>query len=131
MTFELYCLAWTLVLAIAQILAAAQARTAQTGLGWSAGPRDEQPGPPSILAGRLQRAQANLFETLPLFAAAVLIAVVAGRTGTLSWWGSLLYLLGRVVYVPLYAAGVPVVRSLVWGVALVGLVLVLLGILVG
>lgn len=131
MTFELYCLAWTLVLAIAQILAAAQARTAQLGLGWSAGPRDQPPGPPSVLAGRLQRAQANLFETLPLFAAAVLIAVVAGRTGTLTWWGSLLYLLGRVVYVPLYAAGVPVVRSLVWGVSLVGLVLVLLNILTG
>lgn len=130
MTFELQCLAWTLVLAVVQILAAAQARTAQYGLKWNASARDETPPPPKPLAARLGRAQSNLFETLPLFAAAILCASFAARTGALTHWGALLYLLARLVYVPLYALGVPYVRSLVWLVSLFGLLMVLAALLI-
>jgi uncharacterized MAPEG superfamily protein len=129
MSMELKLLGWTLVLALVQILHAAYARTAETGAAYNAGPRDE-PGPPmGPLAGRLKRAQANLFETLPLFAAAVLIAHVAGREGTATLWGAGIYLAARVVYVPLYAYGVPYLRSLAWGVSLGGLLAVLSAIL--
>ena len=79
----------------------------------------------------MQRAQANLFETLPLFIAAVLIAHVAGREGALTLWGCWMYLIARIVYVPLYAFGIPVVRTLVWMVGTVGLVLVLIAVLGG
>mgnify|MGYP003346102880 CR=1 FL=1 len=74
---------------------------------------------------RLERAQANLYETLPLFIGAVLIAHVIGASSALTVWGAALYFWGRVVYVPLYAFGVPYVRSLVWAVSLAGLVMVL------
>jgi uncharacterized MAPEG superfamily protein len=78
------------------------------------------------VAGRLIRAQANLFETLPIFAAAVIMAHVAGKDGgPLTLWGTHLYLFGRVLYLPLYAFGVAYVRSLVWGVSFVGLVMVI------
>ena len=87
--------------------------------------------PPRPVTARLQRAQANLYETLPLFAAAVLIAHVAGRDGDLTLWGCWLYLLGRLVYVPLYAAGIPYVRSLVWLASMVGLGMVLYAVLGG
>ena len=130
MTIELTLLAWTLVLALVQIFAAAGARTRQYGSKWNAGARDEQLPPLNPVAGRLVRAQANLFETLPLFIAAVLIAHVAGKEGGLTTIGAWLYLVGRAVYVPLYALGIPVVRSIVWGLALVGLLLIL-GRLVG
>ena len=76
-------------------------------------------------AGRLQRAQKNLFETLPLFIAAVLIAHLGGRDGALTGWGVALYFWARVVYLPLYAFGIPYVRSLVWLVSLAGLILVI------
>ncbi len=76
-----------------------------------------------------RRAQQNLFETLPLFAAAVLIAHVAGREGALTLWGAWLYAVGRLIYLPIYAAGIPYLRSLVWVVSLVGLILVLAAIL--
>ena len=125
MTTELTLLAWTLVLALVQIFAAAGARTQQFGMKWNAGPRDEELPPLNPVAGRLVRAQANLFETLPLFIAAVLIAHVAGKEGGLATTGAWLYLIGRIAYVPLYAMGVPVVRSIAWGVAFLGLVLIL------
>ncbi|CAH2774389.1 MAG: Putative inner membrane protein [uncultured Paraburkholderia sp.] len=99
-------------------------RNRETGVDFNAGPRDE-PGPPvGKLTGRLRRAQSNPFETLPVFAIAVLIAHVAGREGTLTMWGAWLYVIVRVVYVPLYAAGIPYLRSLVWVASLCGIVLI-------
>lgn len=130
MTPELTLLAWTLVLAIVQILLPAMLRNRETGLDYNASARDAaSPAPVGKITGRLQRAQRNLFETLPLFAAAVLIAHVAGRNGELTFWGASLYLAARVVYVPLYAAGIPFVRSLAWMVSMAGLVMILVAIL--
>ncbi|WP_428030894.1 MAPEG family protein [Ancylobacter sp.] len=129
MTTELTLLAWTLVLALVQVLLPAMWRNRETGLDYNASPRDE-PGPPvGVVTGRLRRAQANLFETLPVFAAAVLIAHVAGREGALTLWGAGLYLGARIVYIPLYAFGVPYLRSLAWTVSLLGVVLVLIAVL--
>jgi uncharacterized MAPEG superfamily protein len=125
MTTELTYLALTLILALVQVFLPAGARTVEFGSKWNAGPRDETPAAKKPLTGRLERAQANLFETLPLFIGAVLIAHVAGRNGVLTEWGAALYFWARVVYVPLYAFGVPYVRSLVWTVSFAGLVLIL------
>lgn len=130
MTFELTILAWTLVLALVQIFLPAAGRTRQFGTQWNAGPRDHTPAERTPLTGRLERAQANLFETLPLFAAAVLIAHVAGRENAMTAWGAGLYLASRVAFVILYALGVPYVRSLAWIVGLVGLLMILVRILV-
>jgi uncharacterized MAPEG superfamily protein len=129
MTFELTMLAWTLVLAFVQVLLFDFARTGQYGLKWNMGPRDEEMPPLTATANRLKRAQDNLYETLPLFIGAVLIAHVADRTGTLTHWGTLIYLAGRVVYIPLYAYGIRQVRSLVWVVSTAGLVMVTAAIL--
>lgn len=129
MTTELTLLGWTLVLAIVQIALAATLRTMETGIWFNATARDGDGPSKGKVTARLQRAQANLFETLPLFAAAVLIAHAGGREGTLTLWGSYAFLAARVAYVPLYAAGIPVVRSLAWGVSLAGLIMVLVAIL--
>ena len=48
-----------------------------------------------------------------------------GKTGGIAATGAWVWLIARVVYVPLYAFGVPYVRSLVWLVAAGGLVLVI------
>jgi len=125
MTTELTYLAWTLVLAVVQVLVPAVVKTREFGTRWNTGPRDEHREPQSKLAGRLDRAQRNLFETLPLFIGAVLIAHVADKDCAWTAWGAALYFWARVAYVPLYAAGVPYVRSLAWVVSLVGLLLVL------
>lgn len=129
MTTELTLLAWTLVLALVQILLPSTLRTQETGAQYNLGARDGAAPPPRPVTARLQRAQANLFETLPLFAAAVLIAHVSGTHGALTLWGCWLYLLARIVYVPLYAAGIPVLHTLVWMVSVAGLVLILVALL--
>jgi len=131
MTTELTLLAWTLVLALVQIMLTANLRTAETGIQYNASARDGEAPPPRPVTARLQRAQANLFETLPLFIGAVLIAHVSGSEGDLTLWGCWMYLIARIVYIPLYAAGIPYVRSLVWLVSLAGLIMVLAAVLTG
>jgi uncharacterized MAPEG superfamily protein len=125
MPIEMTLLGATLFLALVQILLAGQAKTLQYGAKWNTGPRDGEQPPLNPLAGRLVRAQANLFETLPLFIGALLGAAFANKLGTLTTVGASLYLGGRILYVPLYALGVPVVRSLVWMASALGLVLIL------
>jgi uncharacterized MAPEG superfamily protein len=129
MSTELVLLGWTLVLAIVQILLHSTLRTREVGMAFNASARDGTPPPPSKVTARLERAKLNLFETLPLFIGAVLATHVAGVTGTLTWWGCWLYFGARVLYVPLYAFGVPYLRSLVWVVSMAGLALVLLALL--
>ena len=126
MTTTLTFLAWTLVLALVQILLAAGFKRQQDTLQWAAGNRDT-PQQYSGTAARLARAQANLFETLPLIVGGILIAHVAGRETAMVVWGAGLYFVARLAYVPCYAFGLGPVRSVVWGVSIVGLVLVLLG----
>jgi uncharacterized MAPEG superfamily protein len=62
--------------------------------------------------------------TFPLFAASVLIAHAAGRHDWMTVWGAQLYFCGRVAYLPLYVFGVPLVHSLAWNVATLGIVFI-------
>jgi len=126
MTTELTMLALAVVLGLVQIVLAAAATTAQTGLPWAAGPRDDAMPSTTAICGRLRRALSNLMETFPLFAAAVLIAHAVGHHDWMTVWGAQLYFWARVVYVPLYAFGVFLARTLAWTVATAGIVLILL-----
>jgi len=129
MTTELTMLALSIALGLVQITIAAQASTRQRGADWNVGPRDETLPPLAGTAGRLDRAMRNFLETFPLFAAAVLIAALAGRHNWMTEWGAVLYFVARVAYVPLYAYGVRVVRSLAWCVATLGIILILIGLI--
>jgi len=124
MTPELTYVALTILLAVVQIFLPATGRTLQHGPRWNAGPRDAVVPPSNVITGRLERAQANLYETLPLFIGAVLVAHVAGEDGFLTYWGATLYFWARVVYVPLYAFGVTGLRSLTFLVSLAGLLMI-------
>ena len=126
MTTELLMLALSVVLGFVHIFACAFAKTAQYGSKWNVGPRDAEMPPLNPLAGRLQRASNNFLETFPLFAVLVLIADAANRHGALTVWGSELYFAARVIYLPLYAAGIPVLRSVAWSAALLGIVMILI-----
>ena len=61
-----------------------------------------------------------------MFAAAVLTAHVAARHSWMTEWGVQFYFWARVAYLALYAAGIFLLRSLVWSVAALGIALVLL-----
>ena len=124
MAFELQMLAAAVVIGLVHLLWAAAAAQPLRGLKWNVGPRDT-PVELTGIAGRLQRAFANFRETFPFFVAAVLVAYLGGRLGTLTCCGAALYVGARAAYIFLYAFGVPVVRSLVWLASMVGLGLIL------
>ena len=125
MTTELTLLAWSIVLGLVHALATGQLAVQQHGLAYNMGPRDEEKKPTGV-GGRVTRAFSNYMQTFPFFAAAVLLAHVAGRHSWGTVLGAHLYFWARLVYVPLYAAGIPVVRTLAFGAALLGIVLILL-----
>ena len=123
--FELRMLAFTVVLGLVHVTAASHAASWQRGYRWTASSRDEPVGPLVGVAGRLARALSNFSETFPWFAALVLAVLASGKTGQLSELGVSLYFFGRVAYLVLYALGVPLIRSVVWNVATLGIVLLL------
>ena len=123
MSFELAMLAVSCVLCLVQIVIASHAASLQRGYRWTASARDEMVAPLTGVAGRLERALRNFLETFSVFAAAVLLVHTLGRESTLSAWGAGLYVSARLVFLPLYAFGVPLVRSLVWNVAFAGIMI--------
>jgi uncharacterized MAPEG superfamily protein len=120
---ELKLLGLAMIIGLVQLVWAAVAARQQQNLKWAGGPRDE-PMPIAGVAARLDRAFRNFMETFPLFAAAVIAAYLAAKLGPLTLWGSALYVGARAIYPPIYAAGIPRLRTLVWGVSVVGLVMV-------
>jgi uncharacterized MAPEG superfamily protein len=122
---ELKLLMAAVIIGILQIVWAAVAGSGgERDFAWLMGPRDEAK-PVGVVAARLNRALTNFLETFPLFVAALLACDFAGKFGPLTYWGALLYVAGRLLYVPIYAAGLAVVRTLVWTVSIVGLIMVI------
>ena len=120
---ELVWLLWALALAFAQMLVAVLGATAQVGLPALAGNR-EGLAPCTGWAGRAARAHHNMVENLVLFAALVLIAVVTNKTNSTTLLGAQLFFWARLAYALVYLAGIPWLRTLVWLVSVVGLVLI-------
>jgi len=131
MTIELWMLFGAMVLGLVHLTAASFTFKAQVGNAYSVGPRDEDLRPSGV-AGRLDRAQRNFLETFAIFAAAVLMLQALGRSGGwLSEAGAVVYLAGRCLFLPLYAAGVPWLRTLSWNLATAGLVMVMAAVVAG
>lgn len=128
MPIELKLLIWTIVLGFVQLFIVAGAFTAKNGLAYGAGPRDTPPKPLDGVGGRFKRAFENLMETFPFFAAAGLAGVASQRLNGTTAWGAQIYFWSRVVYVPLYAAGIPFARTAVFLLSVLGIILVLFGI---
>jgi uncharacterized MAPEG superfamily protein len=125
MSVELTMLALACVLGFVHLFAAAHFVTQERGGAWNTGARDNTPPLQGKLAGRLDRAFNNFKETFPIFAVAVLIITLLDRHNARTEWGAQLYVWMRVVYLPLYAAGVPMLRTIIWLASTVGILLVL------
>jgi uncharacterized MAPEG superfamily protein len=131
MAMELQIVALGALLLLVHIFAAVHLKTKQYGRKWNVGARDEALPPLDPLAGRLARAQANFQETFPIAIVALLGVVIAGRTSGWTALGGWIWLSARIIYLPLYAFGTPVVRTLVFTISIAGLVMVLWPLLVG
>ena len=74
---------------------------------------------------RADAAQANSFEALPLFIGSVIIAHQLGAPQTQVDILALLFVTLRIIYIAMYVAGLPMIRSAVWGAALLANVAIL------
>lgn len=128
MTPELQYLVYAAVLLVAHTLVQATFSDLSKGLGWALGPQDET-REQSAVAARVQRALRNYLETFPAFIALALILAVTELGNEATALGAAVYFWARVVYIPAYASGIPLVRSIAWFVSLAGLVMMLLPLL--
>ncbi len=129
MSIESWSLFGAMVLGLGHVTAASFAFKAQVGNAYTVGARDEELKPKGV-AARLDRAQRNFLETFAIFAAAVLMLEVLNRTGSgIGEIGAMLYLAGRAAFIPLYAFGVPWIRTFSWNLATLGLTMVIVAII--
>ncbi len=120
---EFTLLLWAVLLTVVQAVVAAQGAMMQVGLPMLAGNRE---GMPEIRgwAGRAARAHRNMLENLVLFAALVLVAVVAGKTNGTTLLGAQIFFWARLAYAGIYLAGIPWLRTGVWALSVVGLAMI-------
>lgn len=123
---DIQMLCWSVVLGLVQLVIATAMATKDQGLAYNMSPRDRPPPPVSLLTGRFQRAFGNFRETFVYFAVAVLVVTVTSRNNSVSALGTQIYFWARLIYVPVYAAGIPVLRTVTWGASIAGLIMILL-----
>ncbi|MEM6819133.1 MAG: MAPEG family protein [Pseudomonadota bacterium] len=115
MPVEVKILGFAALLQYVQFILMAIPVNLQLGTDYTAGPRDEQKVAKGM-AGRLKRAMENHFEALVLFAIAVVVVVLSESSSGLTQNCAWVYLAARIAYVPAYASGVYLLRSVVWAV---------------
>ena len=124
MPIEIKILGYAAILQFIQFVLMAVPANLQLGPLYTLGNRDE-PREATAVPGRLNRALENHYEGLILFTIAVIVVVMGNvsspYTETCAWT----YLAARVLYVPAYASGVFMVRSLVWSVGFIATLLML------
>ena len=126
MSPDLKLLVWSVALTVVQAVIAVAGAQMQVGLPALAGNRE---GLPEITgwAGRAQRAHRNMLENLVLFAALIAVAHFVNKEPNASIvLGAQLFFWARLVYAGVYIAGLPWVRTGVWAVSVVGLVIIFL-----
>jgi uncharacterized MAPEG superfamily protein len=122
---ELQLLVWAVALCVVQMVIAASGANFQVGLPRLAGNREAMPEITGW-AGRAQRAHRNMVENLVLFAALVLAAQAAGVSNGMTVLGAQLFFWARLAYAIVYLIGIPWLRTGVWAVSIVGLILIFL-----
>ena len=94
------------------------------GIGGIVGNRENLPTLPAW-AQRAIAAHENLTENLVHFAALVLVAHVIGAANDITAMGATIFFWARVVYLAVYTAGIPWVRTIVFMAGWVGEVMIL------
>ena len=74
----------------------------------------------SILAQRAIRALKNLLETFPIFVGLTLLSIIKDIDNSSI---AFLWLMSRVIYVPVYIYGINYIRTAVWAVSLICLMI--------
>ena len=113
MSSELSILALYGLVVVVVVLVQVLAASGQVGLGALASPRDDVPELTGV-AGRLERALKNSIVAMALFAPAILLLNAQNGFTTATLLAAQIFLVARVLYVIVYAAGIPWLRTLIW-----------------
>ena len=125
MTYELWILIWAVVLGLVMTMLPPLAAAGRKGfLRWAISSRDT-PFDKGVVGARLERAFGNFLQTFAFFAVAVIALALTQKSGSISVLGAQLYLAARIVYIPLYAFNLIVLRTLAWAVSIAGIVMCL------
>jgi uncharacterized MAPEG superfamily protein len=127
---ELTCLELSVVLWLVHVLVQAAVGNVTMPAGYLATARDKPAEARGVLYGRSCRALGNYLENFTAFVAVALALIATQRTGGAGAIGATIWILARIVYLPIYVFGIIYVRTLVWGISIVGLV-VMFGRLIG
>lgn len=124
MPHDIVMLVWSTALAIVQMLIFVVLAIFQVGVAKLAGNRDGMPELTGF-AKRANRGHLNMLENLVLFAIVVLVAQVSGRANATTALGATIFFWARLVYAAVYLIGVPWLRTAIWAVSFVGIVMIL------
>ncbi len=119
---ELTCLELSVILWIVHVVLQAVYGNVELQAGYLFTSRDKPPAPSGLFFGRSTRALANYVENLTPFVALALALIVTQRAGGL---GAAIWIVARVVYIPLYLFDVVYARTAVWAISIVGLLMML------
>jgi uncharacterized MAPEG superfamily protein len=123
MSTDLTLLVWGIALTFAQSIVAVLGAIPRVGLPALAGNRENLP-PITGWADRAARAHRNMLESLVLFVALVLVAHIAGKANATTATGAQLWFWARLVYAGVFIIGIPWLRTAVWAISIVGLIMI-------
>jgi len=85
----------------------------QLSMGYLISSRDD-PREVTGMTARINRALANSITAMVLFAPAILLLVLQEKTTTTTLLAAQVFMIARIIYLPVYALGVPAVRTAAW-----------------
>jgi len=121
-------LAWSPLLLALYLAPQSLLYRAERGISFAASARDDEPPSQSPYLQRAEKALRNFLETYGAFIALAVAAELGHRTSPTIFWGGVLYIVGRIAYLPLYLLGIFMVRSLVWCLIAIGLAMMFFGV---
>jgi uncharacterized MAPEG superfamily protein len=122
---ELTCLELSVALWVVHVLVQAAAGNVELQPGYLFTSRDKPAAPSGLMFGRATRALANYVENLTPFVAVALALLVTQRAGGAGALGATIWILARIVYIPLYLFDVVYARTAIWAISIVGLLMML------
>ena len=123
MGLELQLLVWAAALTVVQALIFVVGGVLQVGLPPLVGNR-EGVGELTGWAGRAGRAHRNMLENMVPFAALILVAQATGVSNEMTVLGAQIFFWARLAYLVIYIAGIPWVRTAIWLLSVIGMVLI-------
>jgi uncharacterized MAPEG superfamily protein len=110
---------------LVHVLVQATVGNIELPIGYLLTSRDKPAAARGLLFGRATRALANYVENLTPFVAVALALIVTQRTGGSGALGATIWILARIVYIPIYLFDVIYARTAVWTLSIVGLAMML------